>query len=170
MAFVLSQTCCLFNTSLALGYSSTGYFSIHVTFGGALTSIWHSFICWMLSQYTIVIVLLVRRRGKQEIVDVWLMKLILCLAHKPKDAKKKNIYLTLTQVYSSPSTPSILRALTIICWWQRMEVSLSLCGDWQAPHCLLLLVQACLETTPLRSAFSLTSLFPTRDSTSPSQV
>lgn len=74
------------------------------------------------------------------------------------------------QVYNSPFTPSTLRALTIIYWWQRTAASLSPSGDWWVPRCLRLLAQVCLETTQLRSAFSLTSLFPTRDSTSLSQV
>lgn len=77
---------------------------------------------------------------------------------------------SLIQGSNSPSTPSTLRALTTICWWQRTAASLSPCGGWQAPHCLRLSAQACLETTRLRSAFSLTSLFPTRDSTSLSPV
>lgn len=74
------------------------------------------------------------------------------------------------QVSSSPSTPSTLRALTIIYWWQRTAASLSHFGSWRAPPCLRLSAQGCLETTQHRSASCLTFPFRMRDSTSPSLV
>lgn len=92
-----------------------------------------------------------------------------------KIKKKKNIStMALSspriQVSSSPSTPSTLRALTIIYWWQRTAASLSHFGGWRAPPCLRLSAQGCLETTQHRSASCLTFPFRMRDSTSPSLV
>lgn len=126
VAFVLSQTCFLFNTSLALGNSSTGYRSIHVTFGGLLTSIWHSFICWMLSQCTMVRVSLVRRRGKQKIVHVWLTKLVLCLTHKPKGANLSLVTMGFPSVISLHNHSFQIvgghfkfRFLHMLWWWEK---------------------------------------------------
>lgn len=101
--------------------------------------------------------------------------LLLCIYKVCKDFKNPNIStMALSspriQVSSSPSTPSTLRALTIIYWWQRTAASLSHFGGWRAPPCLRLSAQGCLETTQHRSASCLTFPFRMRDSTSPSLV
>lgn len=101
--------------------------------------------------------------------------LLLCIYKFCKDLKNPNIStMALSspriQVSSSPSTPSTLRALTIIYWWQRTAASLSHFGGWRAPPCLRLSAQGCLETTQHRSASCLTFPFRMRDSTSPSLV